>query len=157
MSREQIARAVIFNQDDNLLMIERHKNGEHYFVLPGGHVDAGETSEQAVVREVAEETGLRVTVQKLLYTLHSDEYGNQQIFLCSYHGGEPQLQPDSIEYQIQQSGEPQVWLPAWFSLEQLKSKVVYPRGLIRYIDEDRALNYHHNPYKILERQGIIKR
>lgn len=154
---KQTARAIIFNEEGKLLMIERHKDGEHYFVLPGGHVDKGETPQQAVTREVAEETGLRVTIGKLLYTSSDDKFrNNQQIFLCQYHGGQPTLQSGSIEYQVQQSGEPQSWQPAWFSLDELKDKSVYPRGLIRYIEEDRAISYHHNPYKILERPGIIE-
>lgn len=154
---KQTARAIIFNQDGKLLMIERRKDGDHYFVLPGGHVDKGETPQQAAIREVAEETGLTVMVNKLLYTSNDDTFRNdQRIFLCDYQGGEPSLQADSIEYQVQQSGEPQVWEPAWFTFDELRDKHVYPRGLLRYIEEDRAINYHHNPYKILERPSIIE-
>lgn len=134
-------------------MIERHKDGEHYFVLPGGHADPGETPERTVVREVQEETGLQVTVNKLLYTSSDDMHHNdQRIYLCDYQGGEPALQPDSVEARLQDSGEPQEWKPAWFDFDELREKVVYPVGLLRYLEEDRALNYHHNPYKIIERR-----
>ncbi len=34
--------------------------------IPGGHIDEDETPEQAVVREVFEETGVRVTVTRLV-------------------------------------------------------------------------------------------
>ena len=154
---KQTARAIIFNEAGKLLMIERHKNGEHYFVLPGGHIEANESPEDAAVREVLEETGLRVTLSKLLYTSTDDKFGNEQrLYLCDYHGGEPALQTDSIEYQIQQSGEPNAWQPGWFSFDELKNKIVYPRGLLRYLEEDRMVSYHHNPYKIIEHQGIIK-
>ncbi len=150
---KQTARAIIFNDDGKLLMVERHKDGEHYFVLPGGHVDQGETPERAVAREVWEETGLNVTVNKLLYTSSDDKYQNdQRIYLCDYHGGEPELQPESIEAQLQNSGEPQEWKPAWFSFDELREQTVYPVGLLRYLEEDRALSYHHNPYKIIERR-----
>lgn len=46
--------------DGRLLMLrQRHRHG---WTLPGGLINRGETAAQAVVREVAEETGLRVEV-----------------------------------------------------------------------------------------------
>jgi 8-oxo-dGTP diphosphatase len=150
---KQTARAIIFNSQGQLLMIERHKDGEHYFVLPGGHIEKDEMPETAAIREVAEETGLEVTIDRLLYTSTDDKYGNdQRIYLCTYHGGVPQLQPDSQEYQIQQSGAPEAWLPAWFTFDELRHKTIYPLGLLHYIEEDRALNFRRNPYKIIERR-----
>ncbi len=56
-------RAVgILIENDRVALIERHRSGRHYFTFPGGGVDAGETPERAVVREMEEETGLRVVV-----------------------------------------------------------------------------------------------
>jgi len=149
----QTARAIIFNDEGKILMVERHKDGEHYFVLPGGHVDDGEVPERAATREVMEETGLTVTVDKLLYTSTTDKYGNdQRIFLCTYLGGEPKLQADSVEAKAMNEGEPQQWAPAWFSFDELRDKTVYPAGLLKYLEEDKASGYHHNPYKIIERR-----
>ena len=151
--RQLTARAIIFNDAGKLLMIERHKDGEHYFVLPGGHVESGEVPERAATREVMEETGLTVTINKLLYTSTDDAYGNdQRIFLCNYLGGEPVLQPNSDEARAMQRGEVQEWKPGWFGFDELRGQTVYPIGLLRYLEEDRMVSYHHNPYKIIERR-----
>jgi ADP-ribose pyrophosphatase YjhB (NUDIX family) len=42
-------------------------SGHRYAVLPGGHVEDGETAEVAVVRELAEETGLLATIDRRLW------------------------------------------------------------------------------------------
>ena len=52
------AIAVIEYGDQILALRQLHRRG---LSLPGGLVDRGETPQQAVVREVLEETGLRVT------------------------------------------------------------------------------------------------
>ncbi|WP_030667900.1 NUDIX hydrolase [Streptomyces rimosus] len=55
------ADVVAVTPDAHVLLIERGwPPYEGCWALPGGHVDAGEHSRQAAVRELAEETGLRV-------------------------------------------------------------------------------------------------
>ena len=49
----------IFNAQDELLLLQSHKWPGKY-VVPGGHVELGETIEQTVLRETKEETGLDV-------------------------------------------------------------------------------------------------
>lgn len=148
------ARGVIYDNQGKILMIERHKANQHYFVLPGGHAAPNEEPEAALAREIYEETGLNIDVQKLLYTSDDDIYHNdQRIYLCAYNGNaQPALRPDSIEAKLQAAGEPQRWQPGWFELSELKGSIVYPEGLIDYLEKDKAVNYIHNPYKIIERQ-----
>ena len=58
--------AVILLQDNQIALIERHRAGQHYFTFPGGHVEPGETPEQAAVRETREELGVEVNIQRLV-------------------------------------------------------------------------------------------
>jgi 8-oxo-dGTP pyrophosphatase MutT (NUDIX family) len=76
------ARAIII-QGDNLLVMHRHKYGNEYFTLVGGRVSDGESIEQALVREVKEETGLDVTKARPVFIeRHAPPYSDQYIFLC---------------------------------------------------------------------------
>nr|WP_067284537.1 NUDIX domain-containing protein [Streptomyces jeddahensis] len=42
--------------------------GHHYAVLPGGHVEEGESAEMAALRELEEETTLAARIDQLLWT-----------------------------------------------------------------------------------------
>ena len=57
-------------EDHQVALIERFRAGYHYFVFPGGGADEGETIEEAAIREMEEETGLRVTVKRKLAEIH---------------------------------------------------------------------------------------
>ncbi|GAA2349708.1 NUDIX domain-containing protein [Saccharopolyspora halophila] len=52
--------AVVTNDAGEVLMIERTDNG--LWAIPGGAQDLGETTREAVIREVEEETGVLVEV-----------------------------------------------------------------------------------------------
>jgi ADP-ribose pyrophosphatase YjhB (NUDIX family) len=58
---------IISGDDDRLLLIRRAvEPARGKWALPGGFMDAGEMPQDAVVREVWEEVGLRVSVRHLL-------------------------------------------------------------------------------------------
>jgi len=59
--------AIIRDEAERLLLIQRRNEpGAGRWSLPGGRIEAGETDQRAVVREVAEETGLVVTCGRLV-------------------------------------------------------------------------------------------
>ena len=58
---EPTVGALIVNKDGKILLAKSHKWFDKY-TLPGGHIEVGETMEEAVKREVKEEVGLDVEV-----------------------------------------------------------------------------------------------
>ncbi len=53
-------------RDKRYLLVEEYAKGEVVINQPGGHIETGESPEAAVVREVLEETGCRVSVEELI-------------------------------------------------------------------------------------------
>jgi ADP-ribose pyrophosphatase YjhB (NUDIX family) len=105
--------------DGKLLVTKRNKFGHEYYILVGGGVGLGESLEQALLRQLAEETGVRVANPRLVFTENAGMiYGLQNIFVCDYQGGEPRLDPESAEAKISALGR-NTYEPMWLPLTQL--------------------------------------
>ena len=96
MATRHTARGIVLH-NKQLLLIERWRPGMHYFSIPGGAIEPGETPEKTTVREILEETSCTVAVERLLYQLTSPDGNEHYIFLCNFISGEPKLTPDSPE------------------------------------------------------------
>lgn len=113
-------RAIIINQN-NLLVMRREKFGKLYYTLIGGHVEMGESTEKALLREVHEETKLHVAKPRLVFIEHSPQpYGDQYVYLCEYVSGVPMLHEQSDEIQINKGGQ-NIYTPMWIPLSRLSS------------------------------------
>lgn len=88
--RHRVCAALI--EEEQILMVELHTPSRTFWTLPGGGVENGETKEQAVMREVLEETHLHVTIERQLYEISINQ-GTETCFLVRRveHSPEPRL------------------------------------------------------------------
>jgi 8-oxo-dGTP diphosphatase len=148
MSQVRLRVSALCIRDAKVLLIE-HKSfapedpelPESYWILPGGAVERGETLNEAVKREMMEETALECKVGSLLFikellypypgaleqgTLHhSVSLG----FFCTVTGGEMITGKDP-EYPDDQQVILQV---RWIPLADLDRYILYPPFLADYI------------------------
>jgi len=69
-SGKTVAAIIEFPNNKILLVKRATVVFKGYWALPGGRIDAGETVEQAVLREVTEETGLQVRIVRKIGEYH---------------------------------------------------------------------------------------
>ncbi len=86
----QKVRGIVFHPDGLLLMrrVRKNRDGKQvqYHVFPGGGREMGETNEQCLLREVFEEAGVRVKIEKEFARLKFE--AKEEIFyICHYKGG----------------------------------------------------------------------
>jgi mutator protein MutT len=91
------AGAVVRDDAGRLLLVRRGREpGAGRWSLPGGRVEPGETPAAAAAREVAEETGLVVTVGALLATVPIGSYVVHD-FAATVTGGELRAGDDASD------------------------------------------------------------
>lgn len=79
--------AVITRPDGRVLLIKRgNEPGRGLWSLPGGRIEPGESDVAAVAREVAEETGLEVTVGELAGRVQRGRYDISDYFATVVSG-----------------------------------------------------------------------
>ncbi len=118
---------IILIHEGKLALIERHRQGRHYFAFPGGGVDNEETDEQAAVREAEEELGIRVKIVQKAATILRDGRRDQVYFVVEWIDGEfgTGTGEEYGEVDLQHG----TYQPLWMPLKEVLEKNVVPHGL----------------------------
>jgi len=102
---EPTVGALIFNDENQLLIVKTHKWKGKY-TIPGGHVELGERLEEALKREILEETGLIMTRADYLchqQFIYDDSFWEKRHFIffdfaCRVENGEVRLNEEAQEF-----------------------------------------------------------
>lgn len=127
---------------DNQILLT--KGDEDDYSLPGGHVQIGETSKEAIIREFKEETNLDVEVVDNIATFENFfKMGKTPCHqVCMFY--RLKLVNDNQEYKPEPDTKDTHFV--WFPLDQLESIKIYPIGIKEEITK-KEVNNHHFIYK----------
>lgn len=125
--------SILMIRDGKVLMIHRLRDGNEYYVLPGGGIEANETPEMAALRELEEETSVGAEIIKQMAHFSDSEGHQHYIFLSKYVTGTPNLKIDSPEKS--KSSNDNVYEPQWVSIKKLKESVIWPEEVKKFIFE----------------------
>ena len=96
---------------DRVLVINRKKEDWPGITFPGGHVEAGESFTEAVIREVKEETGLRIASPRICGMKDWVEDGIRYVVLF--------YKTEKFDGELISSEEGEVW---WEDLKELPNR-----------------------------------
>ena len=123
---------VVLVEEGRLALIERHRDGDHYYLFPGGGVEPGETAAQAAIREAWEELGVHVELGDVLY---EEALGDVRFvyFEARITGGEfgSGAWPDHAERTELARAQSGTHEPVWLPLAELDGLDVRPAELVR--------------------------
>lgn len=119
----ETARGIII-RDNQILLIRRTRQNaqggiDNWLSIPGGGLGPGETPEQAIVRELSEELGLTVKIDRLLAVQEVEfppDQARHYYFLCTILEGEPRILEESEEFERMQGKTANTYAVEWTKL-----------------------------------------
>ena len=122
MSRDRAG--VIIVHENSVLLMYRKKGNDEYYCIPGGHIEDGETAEEAAIREIKEETTLDVELTEFMVELKNQDRHETYFFSKSFTGS-AKLSGEEAE---RNSAEDEFDLN-WVPLSMLSKLLIYPEQI----------------------------
>lgn len=140
--------AGVIVKDRTVALIKRRHGKDLYYLFPGGAVEAGESDEDALEREVREETGLTVVVKRLLAEVIYR--GNlQRYYLVEVVGGKFGT-GYGAELSLNAASESGSYTPVWLKVDGLLDQPVYPRGVAELVVNAVTQEWPRSPLRITD-------
>lgn len=125
MDRDFCASVFVINPENKKILLVKHKKFNKW-VQPGGHLEKNETPEEAALREVYEETGLKIT-------LLGDRFPRESDFIRPL-GIQKNLSNDHMHIDIIYTGIPNYSTMAFVNKEESYGAKWFSRGELDHID-----------------------
>lgn len=100
----RVGGVIIHN--DELLIIHRFKDGREYYVFPGGHLKVHESPQEALLREIYEETSIKLSKHDLitfLIEIQQERFGPEMYFMVELKTKPPKVFENNPEDKLNQS------------------------------------------------------
>ncbi len=117
MKRIEVVAAIIHDDQDRIFATQRgYGDYKDWWEFPGGKMEAGETPEEALKREIWEELETRIVVERLVETVEWDYpqfHLTMHCYLCHVESGHLELKEhEAAKWLHKDELESVNWLPA---------------------------------------------
>ena len=124
---------------DNKLLVQKSKKFDGY-ILPGGHIELGELSSNAIIREIKEETNLDVKIKHLI-CVNENTYGDKNMIFHEinyYYYLEPINDIETKEFTIEENDKgilkKQEYF--WIDINELSKNNIKPIHIVDLIEKN---------------------